>query len=493
MPETYVISYDLGTSGIKVALVSGSGRLLACAQKGYPLLTPRPGWAEQDPMAYWKALCECTRNVMDGAARRPEAAAGISICTQWKGIIPVDAQGQVLHNSLIWLDARAQEEAEYLNLCLNTRMFTGQSYWARLMWLKNNHPDIYNRADCIFEANSFLRWKMTGLRAMDISNDFIHSLDPAVDGLYDNILKAAGIDRNKFPPLVDSTAQVGMVTRQAGLELGLPDGIPVFAGCSDIPAIAIGAGCGKQNMAHAYFGTSGWVGAVVKHEASLVETPSCALNSREDIVLYGMQSVGLALDWTLKQFYGAELQTMGSGIFAYLEEELKDMPPGSQRLLATPWLCGELPPLCEKARIAFVNANALHTRRHFVNAMMESICYSILCRVRQCEAMLGRPLPDITVVGGGASGGHWMQILADVLQIPVLVPEDNKHAGAIGGAYCALMGLGLCGAMPQIGDQVRMRHRYEPRAENWPEHQRMHEAFVGLFDTLKPVFERLQA
>ena len=487
----YILSFDLGTSGVKAALVTMDGALAASVERGYPLLTPRPGWAEQDPMAYWQALCACAREVTAGLGKS-QAVAGISLCTQWKGIIPVDRAGNVLHNSLIWLDARAEEEAELLNARLGTREFTGQSYWARLMWLKRRCPEVYRRSETIFEANSFLRWKMTGVRAVDLSNDFIHAWDPAVDDHYARILAAAELDRGKFPPLVRSTDRVGEITAQAGREMGLPAGIPVFAGCCDIPAVAVGAGCGQRGMVHVYLGTSGWVAPVVEHSSGHVHMPSTAFRREDDILLFGMQSVGLALNWTLDQFYRREREELGKGIFDLLERELADIPAGSGRLLATPWLSGELPPLSERARVVFLNASAVHDRRHFVNAMMESVCYTIRQRVEACQEYLGRPLEEITAVGGGAGGRHWMQMLADVLQIPVVVPQANQHTGAIGGACCALVGLGVCRDLSELRQRVRTAGRYEPDPARWEEYRRMYQAFTGLYPALDPVFRALQ-
>ena len=150
MDKACVISYDLGTSGIKVVLVDTEGELIGYTTAQYPLITPAPGWAEQDPVQYWRALCECTRRLLTECGCSPKNVKGISLCTQWKGIIPVDGCGNVLHNSMIWLDARAEKQAAILNKALSTDAFTGQSYWARIMWLKEMHPTIYDAAECIF-------------------------------------------------------------------------------------------------------------------------------------------------------------------------------------------------------------------------------------------------------------------------------------------------------------------------------------------------------
>lgn len=491
MSKGYVISYDLGTSCVKVALVSGSGDLITYAEQGYPLMTLHQGWAEQDPNAYWSAMASCTRRVLQEAGRNPTDAVGIAIGTQWKGIIPVDATGSVLHNNILWLDARAEVEAMDLNRMLKTNMFTAQSYWARLMWFRKHYPTLYEKTVSIFEVNSFIRWKLTGYSATDISNDFIHSYDPEVNLLYSEIIKAADLDINKFPAIVQSTDPVGFVTERAAHEVGLVPGIPVFAGCADIPAVAIGAGCTERHAVHAYFGTSGWIGAVVDHDITAVTMPSSAFTPNLDILLFGMHSVGLTLNWAIRQFYLAEQTKLGAQVFDLLDQELADISPGSDGLLATPWLSGELPPLSDTARVAFVGAGMKHDRRHFVNAVMESVCYSMRDRMLHCEKRLGRSLDVLTVTGGGASSARWMQILADVVQVPVQVPYFNKHTGAIGSAYCALIGLGLCPGMEETRKRVKIAKCYQPRSEHFKVHERMYDIFSGLYGALEPVFDQL--
>lgn len=490
---SYVMAFDVGTSSVKTAVVTTDGRLLSCASEAYPLATPRPGWAEQDPEDYWRALCVSAQRAVSESGVPATEIAGISLCTQWKGIIPVDARGRVLHNCIIWLDARAEEEAAYLNKRLKTGMFNGQSYWAKLLWLKQRQPQVYARAEHIFEVNSFLRWRMTGQCATDVSNDFIHSYTGEINDFYARILQAAEIDREKFPPLVDSTSQTGALAQKPAAELGLPSGIPVFAGCADIPAVAIGAGCGDRGTVHAYFGTSGWVGTVTNRQDVGSGLISTAMDREQDVLLFSMQSVGLALNWALSTFYAAEQAQLGKGIFDLLERELAFLPAGSDRLIATPWLSGELPPLSERARLVFLNASKLHTRQHFVNAVMEGVCYSTRQCVQRCEALTGQKLEKLAVVGGGSGSMHWMQMLSDVLGIPVVVPEDTAHAGTIGGAYCVLAGLGRSQDAEAIRRTRRIQRRFFPRSENRAEYDRMFGIYSELYERLEPIFSQLQA
>ncbi len=490
--EPYVMAFDVGTSGVKTAVIAADGRLLACAGGTYPLAAPRPGWAEQNPEDYWLALCAGARRAAAEAGIPPEGIAGISLCTQWKGIIPVDAQGRALHPCVIWLDARGEEEAAYLNERLGTGLFSGQSYWAKLLWLKRRRPEIYSRAAYILEVNSFLRRRMTGQWAVDVSNDFIHSPTEETDRFYRRVLEAGELDREKFPPMVDSTDQTGVLAPGPAGELGLPPGIPVFAGSADIPAVAIGAGCGARGAVHAYFGTSGWVGAVTDRQAPASGLAAAAMDRERDVVLFSLQSVGLALNWAVDQFYAAERAQLGGGIFDLLERELEDLPAGSGRLLAAPWLSGELPPLSERARLAFLNGCPLHTRRHYVNAVMEGVCYAMRQCAQRCGELRDRPLEALTVVGGGANSGRWMQMLADVLGIPVSVPADHAHAGAAGGAYCALAGLGLWRDAGAVRRSRRAERRFLPREERREEYEKMYGVYTGLYQRLEPIFTQLQ-
>ena len=260
MDQRYVLAYDLGTSGVKGALVNMQGEVIDTATADYLLYTPQPNWAEQDPEQYWQGVCEVTRQVLKKAGAAPESVAGMAFGTQWKGIIPVDKDGKVLHNSIIWLDARAVDQAKRLNEKFGEGLFAASDYWPKLMWLQENEPECIENAQLILEANSFLKWKATGAGAIDISNCFVRSFDPKVEKLYEEILEFAGIPQEKFPGYVRAQDLVGHVTEKAAAELGLVPGIPVFGGNSDIQAIAVGAGCSDIGGVHMYFGSSGWVG-----------------------------------------------------------------------------------------------------------------------------------------------------------------------------------------------------------------------------------------
>jgi len=213
--------------------------------------------------------------------------------TQWKGIIPLDSRGQVLHNAIIWLDGRAKRQAEKLNARLQADTFTERDYWARLMWVREERGDIYDRTETFLEVNAFLKFRATGVRAVDLTNDFIHSLDPDIQRDYQRVLAAAEIDTGKFPPLVMPTEKVGGLTPEAAAALGLVENIPVFGGCGDIPAIAIGAGCSAPGSAHIYLGSSGWLAVSVAGRTPGVGELYQSFARGRELLLYVMQAACL--------------------------------------------------------------------------------------------------------------------------------------------------------------------------------------------------------
>lgn len=464
--KQFVIAYDLGTSGVKVALVSMEGDVLATSTANYPLYVEHEGWAEQDPELYWDRVCQVTKAVIAKSALDPANAAGMAFSTMWKGIIPVDKDGKVLHHSIIWLDCRSVEQAARLNTRFGEGRFAPSDYWPKLLWLKDNKPEILEQAEMVLEVNSFLKWKATGVAAVDISNNFIHSFDDELDNFYTEVMDFCGIDKAKFPKWVDASDFVGNVTESAAEELGLVPGIPVYAGCSDISAIAIGSGCTKLGHVHLYFGSSGWVGHSLPH--STKELFVSPFDTVRDISIDSMQAIGLAFNWVVDRLYGHEKEVMGDGVYDFINEEIAQIPAGSDGVIATPWFYGERQPiLSENSRGSFMNLAATHDRRHMARSILESICYTLKMRCLYRKKKTGEKFPPevLHAVGGGSASDPWMQMLADIMNVPVCVPYSPRHAGAVGTAYCVFVGLGVCESLDESGQSIKIERRFEPRSE----------------------------
>ncbi|MDL2229091.1 hypothetical protein LJC14_02460, partial [Treponema sp. OttesenSCG-928-L16] len=192
--EQYIAAYDIGTSSVKLALVDASGKVLRSDTEGYPPCQLDGKRAEQDPGDYWNAVCRVTRRL---ACNVPAGAVcGLVLAAMWKGIIPLDRQGNTLHSNILWLDSRGEKQAAYLNQKLGEEILNGWDYWAKLLWFKENHPDLYRETDCFLEVNSYLKYRMTGIKLVDHCNAFTDSLDEGLKQFFRRIVEAAGFDES---------------------------------------------------------------------------------------------------------------------------------------------------------------------------------------------------------------------------------------------------------------------------------------------------------
>ncbi len=488
---SYILSYDFGTSSVKAIIVDTGGNVLSCTTSGYSLYTPQAGWGEQDTEEYWNNVCNATKKALVKTSVKPSNIRGIVFGTMWKSVIPVDKHGNVLNRAVIWLDGRAGRQAAELNKRLDTDRYCDKDYIPRLMWFKENLPDVYEKTDCFFEANSWLKFRATGKKGVDLTNSFTSTPDPALQKKYDHILKAAGLDKNKFGPLMMPWDKIGGLSKTSAAELGLVPGTPVFGGCGDIPAIAIGSGCSDTDDAHLYLGSSGWLGIIKPKQRPGVGELYQSLSPKKEILLYVVQATCMALNWAIEQFYRYEKSQMNEDIFDLINKETGQVPAGCLGMIATPWLHGERPPLSQNARALFFNITSMHDRRHMIRALLEGICYTMRQKIEIYKEETGNSIDTIRIVGGGTGGHNWMQAMTDILGIPVEIPYNARHAGAIGTAYCAFIGLGICRDFNDAKRMIQVEKRYLPNPENSQVYEKLYTVFKQLYPMLESAYNTL--
>lgn len=491
MTHSYIASYDFGTSGVKATFINLQGEVCGSSGATYPLFTPKPGWVEQNPKEYWSAACVATKRLMEELGAKPDQIKAIVFGTQWKGIIPLDENDEILYNAIIWLDGRAEKQAETLNNRLSIDVMYEREYWPKLMWIKEEMPELYNKTQCFLEVNSYLKFLATGVKAVDLTNNFIRSTNKNLQDYYDRILNASGLDKDKFPPLILSTDLVGGLTEKASMELGLAIDTPVFGGCSDIPAIAIGSGSSCLGANHIYLGSSGWFGTVIPERKNGIGELYQTFSMDRDLMIYPIQSACMTLNWAISQFYKTEKDLMNEEVFTLIDKELADLQPGSLNMIATPWIHGELSPLSNNAKAVFLNVTNQHERKHFLYAIMEGICYMLRWKIEIYQKETGNLLDSINVVGGGACSAPWMQIMANVLKIPVCVPFNPQFAGAIGTAYCALVGLGVYENFEEADHKIMKDKIFMPQSEHFATYDKLFNVFKQIYPSLKDLYETL--
>ena len=480
-----IAAYDFGTSGVKAALVSEEGELLAVREKSYPLLKPRPLYVEQNPDDFWEAVCEVTHQAVADAKIDPSEVSGLSFSVQSVTFTPVAADGTILYNAISWLDGRAEKQAEEINERCGMPIVRSQDYQSRLLWFKENEPDLYDKTAAFLDCDGFLQWKSTGV--MKVAKDYpgIMKNHPAIQEYID--VTSADIDPDKLPPMVQACEKYGVLDKKGASELGLCEGTPVFGGMVDVPAAAAGCGCVNNGDAHLYLGSSGWLSAMIDDVYETSEG-SYQLNSIEPgLMIYGgcTNSCCLMLNWAIDHFYAKEHEEMGGKVFDLINEEVAKVPAGSDGLIATPWLFGEQFPIADPfVRASFFNISENHTRAHFMKAVMECICYSLRGQVELYRKDTGKDLKEVGANGGGSLSDPWMQMMADVLQMPVNIPDEPRHSGAIGAAFAAAVGLGWCG-FQDVKQFVKTKKTFTPDPELAELYDKRYDTFMKFYESVK--------
>ena len=389
----------------------------------------------------------------------PSTVKGIIFACQWKGMVPLDRDGNVLHNSIIWMDTRAAKQADELSERLG-RKVSAREYWPRVMWFRDNYPDLFRKTVVIPDAGGYLKYKACGTFSGDESSNFCHSNLGATEKWFTDVLDAAGLDGKLFPRAVAASECVGELTSEAAAEMSLAAGTKVFGGLGDIPAVTIGSGAYPVGASHVYLGTSGWIALTRRVDEKAPLVPLLVDSSRW-VEARGLQSACMSFDWCLKNFYGG----LSAENYSLVEKEMSAIPAGCGGLVAVPSLNGEAGPFMPTMRAGFLGLRSDHTRAHMTRAVLEGISQILKVRKDLIEKNSGMKIKAVNVVGGGSKSSCWMQILADMLDCEVRVPAGAKYAGALGAAYCAMAGLGVHKSIDDAVKASEMERTFRPDPE----------------------------
>jgi xylulokinase len=497
----YIVAHDVGTSGNKAVLVDSTGNVHATASTAYPIHYPRPDWAEQDPEDWWSAVATTTRRVVEQGGISPRDVLCMVHTTQMLGLVPMGTGRQSLRPAIIWLDARAPEHAErIMRKFLGRRVFaaiagaelSGKDGLAKLLWLKENEPEVYRRMSCFLDVNGYLLYRATGERVFEWSSASAFGLDLKKKDWLRGIFKYVGIDVSKCPPLVRSIDQVGGLTAEAARECGLLEGTPVFGGGGDAPGAAVGSGAVGEGDGHIYLGTSGWVGVVTRRTPTGRHGVACihSADPEKALLFAEMETAGACLKWIADAFYRHEqADPTIPNVYALMDTDVEQIPPGSEYLVCTPWMYGERAPIADTwVRSTLFNMSADHRREHFLRAVYEGVAYNLRWIIEIVEKTFGFPLPTLRVIGGGARGAPWMQIIADVTGRQVETVANPQEAGAIGIALTAAVGLGLYPGFESLKDIVRVEREFEPQPGNGEVYETLYRAYKQLYTCLRDLY-----
>lgn len=501
--SSLLIGIDIGTTSAKAVLVDAQGTLLAEAAQEYPTHYPRPGWAEQDPEAWWQAVCATAPRLFAGG-HDPRAVAAIGVSCQAPTLVMVDRRGASLHPALLWLDRRTEAQCAWLREQVGDDAIRQRNggridpfYLApKLLWIQQQAADVYRATWQALHPNSYIVHKLCGAFCMDQSHGPLSlCFDSAANRWSEPLLDRMGLDAAKLPPVVPCSEVVGEVSRDAAEACGLPSGIPVIAGMVDGTAAAAAAGLVEVGDAVEMTGQSTVL--LICNDAPYLGDELIPLGHAlpgRYLVVGALVASGGALRWFRDQLGGperAEAARRGIDPFDLLGELAAQSPPGANRLLFLPYLFGERSPIWDShARGVFFGLSLASTKQDLVRAILEGAAYGLRHNV-ETAGRAGFPLAQLACVGGGARSARWNQIKADVLGRPIHLPQSAAGA-PLGAAIVAAAGVGLYRSVAEaVRAMVRGGPVFQPNAHHAARYDALYGVYLGLYPALKASFAAL--
>ena len=496
------LTFDIGTTSVKVVLYERDGRLRRKVIRNYTLATPAVNWYEADPDLYWDAVVTGVREILSTPGIRPADIQAISGCSQGETVIFIGADGRPVRPAMVWLDLRSRAEADELSrLATRDELYrvTGQTdfdpTWSacKVLWVKNNQPEIFRKTTLFLLVEDYITWRLTG-RACSTPNLLSSSLfvDVHTHRYWDRFVGYLGI-AERLPQLVEPGDLVGTLSRSAAAELGLEERTVVVKGAMDQASSAVGAGNIRPGIITETTGSVMGIGVTVRS----VELDGASRLPYQPHVQPGamlflpyVQTAGSAYKWWRDMFCQDEVRQAGSLEAAYdlMNSLAARAPSGSDGVVFLPFLAGAGKPENDPdARGVFYGLSLMHGKGHCARAIMESIA-CLLKKILADFARAGVELNEIRSMGGGARSDLWLQIKADVVGLPLVRMEEEETA-TLGAAILAAV---RCGDYPDIAAaaaaMVRLGRRFEPDPKNAAVYDRSFALYNELYEALAPVF-----
>ncbi len=479
--------------------MDAAGKVIASGSEDHePFVSPRPGWAEQDPRDWWRACGLAVKKALRSANLSANDIACVGFSGQMHGAVLLDSADQVVRNAIIWCDQRSEAQTHELEklfgrdalIQLTCNPPLTNFTLTKLLWVRENEPANWARVAHVMLPKDYVRFRLTGERAIDMADaSGTLLLDVANRRWSSEVLSKSGIDIGLLPALHESPAVCGKVSAAGAEATGLRVGTPVVAGAGDQAAGAVGMGIARAGAVSATIGTSGVVFAATDRPAldpqGRLHTFCHAIPGRWH-VMGVTQSAGLSLRWIRDRF--GVVAKDGRDPYDILAEEAASAPAGSEGAFWAPYLMGERTPhLDPNARAALVGLTASHTRGHIIRAVMEGVAYSLKDTFSIFEEMK-IPVTSIRLGGGGARSPLWRQIQADIYAHEVEIVEAEEGA-AYGAAILAATGAGAWSSVDEACDKVvRVASRIPAKPGDSKTMQDGYQTYRKIYPALRQVF-----
>jgi len=495
---------DVGTTGVKALIIDENGKVCASAVEEYPLSTPHPNWAEQNPEDWWDATIKAIRNVLEKSGGA--SVEGIGLSGQMHGAVFIDRDGKVLRPCIMWCDQRTAKQCVYITETVGEdRLFeltcnpalTGFTA-PKIVWVKEEENEVFRKTYKILLPKDYIRFLLTGVFATEVS-------DASGTVLFDvkkrrwskEMLSALEIPEDLMPEVFESPEVSGRISAEASSLTGLPEGTPVVGGGGDQAAGAVGNGIVREGIISSTIGTSGVVFAScdeVRVDPGRRLHTFCHAVPGKWHLMGVMLSAGGSLRWLRDAICHEEVrEAKEKGIDPYeiMTEEASQAPPGCEGLIFLPYLSGERTPYPDPdARGVFFGLTLRHKKEHLIRSVMEGIAYGLRDSLELMKG-IGAKMSEVRASGGGARSSLWRQIQADVnnLEMQVISVDEGP---AFGVALLAGVGVGIFNNVEEACSRtIKVKETIKPIKENVTIYERYYEIYHSLYPALKDTYKHI--
>jgi sugar (pentulose or hexulose) kinase len=512
MTKELLLAIDNGTQSVRALIFDPRGNLIAKQRVPIePYYSKEPGYAEQDPEVFWKAVCEACQGLWQQPGVDKQAIAAVSVTTQRSTMINLDKNGQPLRPAIVWLDQRrAANQTPVGGLWGFLFKVSGMSETVRYFqaeaeanWIKDNQPEIWAKTHKYLLLSGYLTYRLTGLY-----RDSTGSQVAYIPFDYKKLAwadkpdwkwQAVVVEPHMLPELVNSASQIGVITPEAAQATGIPEGLPLIAAAADKACEIIGAGCVEPHKACLSYGTTATINTTQRKYVELIPLippyPSAipGAYSNEIQIYRGYWMVS----WFKREFGHSEQRLASER--GVEPEELFDVlvnsvPAGSRGLMLQPYWSPGLKVPGPEAKGAVIGFGDVHTRAYFYRSILEGLAYALREGADRTTRRTHTPVTEIHVAGGGSQSDAAMQLTADIFGLPAYRPHVYEASG-LGAAMDAAVGMGLHPDFDQaVREMTRVSAVFEPIKENQQIYDELYtRVYLKMYDRLKPLYDDIRS
>ncbi|MBQ8620894.1 MAG: xylulokinase [Oscillospiraceae bacterium] len=487
------IGIDLGTSSVKMLLVDATGSIHNTVTKDYPLEFPRPGWSQQAPEDWWKAVAEGIPELLSGTDA--SQVEGIGVAGQMHGLVVLDEQDNVIRPAILWNDGRTAKQVDYLNEEIgreNLSRLTANIAFAgftapKILWMRENEPENFARVAKIMLPKDYVNYLLTGVHSGDYSDaSGMLLLDVERKCWSKEMLSICGVREDQMPKLYESFEVIGTVKPEIAALLGIPDAVKVCAGAGDNAAAAVGTGTVGEGGCNISLGTSGTVFISSEHFGV---DPNNALHAFAHAD-GGYHLMGCILSAASCNKWLCE-DILNTTDYAAEQAAIQPERLGENSVYFLPYLMGERSPINDtNARGVFVGMTMDTTRADLVQAVLEGVAFAIRDSYEVAKG-IGLEIPSSKICGGGSKSALWKKIFANVLGIPLETVKTEQGPG-MGGAMLAMVACGEYESVRIAADVlVRTASVTAPDPVLTAKYEEKYQRFRKIYPAVKSLFPEI--